>query len=116
MSSNGHRKLSNVTITSAASMALSKMCYKKVKGEKNKCRTQTQRNSHAHKNRRHKHTRTGTLAHTHTPKRIYFFRCASSLRNVSKHKMIKQMMLSLFCCRLNNAATPKAKFSDAFNA
>ena len=53
-------------------MALSKMCYKKVKGDKNKCRTQTQRNAHAQKPQTQAYTHRHTRTHAHAKAHLLF--------------------------------------------
>ena len=141
----GTRKLSNVTLISAERTSLSKICYKKVNGDKHKCRTQKDTNAHAQK-RKHRdtqtdrHTHTGTHAHTHTHTHTDTYRHTRARSRACRHVqrqsactffmarivsetspnthsgLITQVMLSLFRCRLNNAATLTAKLSDAFNA
>ena len=137
---NGYRNLNNVTVTSAASIVLNKICHNNINGDKHKCRTQRRTNAHAQK-RTQTHKRTGTLAHTRTnthihthkqtharalsrvppratPERMYFFvaRVVSDRSQNIHSGLMKQMILSFVCCRLKNAATLTAKFSDAFNA
>ena len=101
--------------------------------ERNK-RTRTKTHTHAYTHRHtrahaHEHTHTHTHKQTHaralsrvppraTPERMYFFvaRVVSDRSQNIHSGLMKQMILSFVCCRLKNAATLTAKFSDAFNA